>query len=118
MVIVRNNLLDVVVALDLAKHVFNRIKWNFFWACLYNVIAIPFAAGVWYPITHTLLPPQYAGLMMAMSSISVVLSSLSLRLYKRPTFDDLSKGRKQKTNFGRKVFEAAKRYFQVHSLRF
>ena len=51
---------------------------------IYNVIAIPFAAGVWFPWTHTLVPPQYAGLSMALSSISVVLSSAALRLYRKP----------------------------------
>lgn len=84
MVLVRSNLADVVVALDLAKVVFHRIRCNFIWALMYNVVAIPFAAGVWFPWTQTLVPPQYAGLSMALSSVSVVLSSMSLRLYKRP----------------------------------
>lgn len=84
MVLIRNNLTDVVVALDLAKLVFNRIRWNFLFSFIYNIVAIPFAAGVWYPWTHMLVSPQYAGLFMALSSISVVLSSLTLRLYKRP----------------------------------
>ncbi len=84
MVLVRNNLEDVVVALDLSRTVFRRIKWNLMWALIYNIIAIPFAAGVWYPYTHTLVPPQFAGLAMAFSSVSVVMSSLALRLYTRP----------------------------------
>lgn len=85
MVLVRNNLHDVVVALDLAKTVFSRIKLNFIWALVYNVLAIPFAAGVWFPWTHMLVPPQYAGMSMALSSISVVVSSMALRFYKRPS---------------------------------
>eukprot|EP01041_Mallomonas_annulata_P010544 gene10544-21984_t len=84
-VLVRNSLHDVVVVIDLAKHVFARIKWNIWWALVYNLIAVPVAAGAWFPWTHMLLPPQYAGLSMAMSSISVVLSSMSLRLYRQPT---------------------------------
>lgn len=84
MVLIRNNLHDVVVALDLSKVVFNRIKINFVWAIIYNIIAIPFAAGVWFPWTKILVPPQYAGLSMALSSISVVLSSSTLAWYKRP----------------------------------
>ena len=84
MVLVRNKLEDVVVALDLSRVVFRRIKLNFLWALVYNLAAIPFAAGLWFPWTHMLLPPQYAGLSMAFSSISVVLSSMALRLYKRP----------------------------------
>jgi len=86
MVLIRNNLHDLVVALDLAKVVFTRIKWNFVWATFYNAVAIPYAAGVWFPWTKMLLPPQYAGLAMAMSSVSVVLSSMMLRCYKRPNY--------------------------------
>ena len=84
MVLVRNNLHDVVVGFDLANVVFNRIKWNIMWSVIYNVVAIPVAAGVWFPWTRMLVPPQYAGLSMAASSISVVLSSMSLRWYKKP----------------------------------
>ena len=84
MVLIRNNLNDLVVALDLAKVVFNRIKLNFMWALVYNLLAVPYAAGIWYPWTRAILPPQYAGISMAFSSISVVLSSMALRLYRRP----------------------------------
>lgn len=84
MVLVRNNLLDVVVAVDIARLVFSKIKQNFFLALVYNSLAIPFAAGILFPWTHTLIPPQYAGLMMALSSVSVVLNSLSLNSYRRP----------------------------------
>jgi Cu+-exporting ATPase len=55
MVLMRNNLFDVIVALDLARCVFARVKWNFLWAFAYNVVAIPFAAGLWFPITHMLV---------------------------------------------------------------
>ena len=94
MVLVTGNLLDAVTAIDLARTVFDKIRLNFFWALCYNGIAIPFAAGVLYPWTHVLIPPQYAGLAMALSSISVVLSSLSLKLYSRPdvVHDPLSGG--------------------------
>jgi P-type Cu+ transporter len=85
MVIVRNNLFDTVVALDLAKVVFSRIRWNLLWALLYNVMAIPVAAGFTFPFTHAILPPQYAGLCMALSSISVVISSMALKCYRRPS---------------------------------
>eukprot|EP01031_Cornospumella_fuschlensis_P029002 gene29002-35007_t len=84
MVLIRSNLFDLLVALDLAKVVFQRVRQNFLWAFVYNVVAIPWAAGLWFPWTHHMLPPQYAGLAMAMSSISVVLSSMALKLYKRP----------------------------------
>lgn len=86
LVLIRGDLHDLVVALDLAKVVFRRIQYNFVWAIMYNVVAVPYAAGVWFPWTHMLLPPQYAGLAMALSSVSVVLSSMALRLYRRPPF--------------------------------
>jgi Cu+-exporting ATPase len=84
-VLVRNNLHDVVVALHLSRSVINRIRMNLGWAFVYNVCGIPFAAGALFPFMHARLPPAFAGLSMTMSSISVVLSSLSLALYSRPT---------------------------------
>jgi P-type Cu+ transporter len=92
MVLIRGDLHDLVVALDLAKVVFRRIQYNFMWAFIYNVAAVPYAAGVWFPWTHMLLPPQYAGLAMALSSISVVLSSMALRMYRRPLYLDGDSG--------------------------
>ncbi len=86
MVLIRSHLHDLVVALDLARLVFGRIQLNFLWAMVYNVLAIPYAAGVWFPYTRIVLPPQYAGLAMAMSSVSVVVSSMCLWLYKRPAY--------------------------------
>ena len=85
MVLVRSSLHDVVVALHLSRVVFRRIRWNFVWAMGYNLLALPFAAGVFYPWIQWRLPPEFAGLMMAFSSVSVVTSSLLLRTYNRPT---------------------------------
>ena len=62
MVLIRDQLVDVVMALHLAKVVFNRIKLNFVWATAYNFVAIPFAAGLYYPWFQILIPPQYAGI--------------------------------------------------------
>jgi P-type Cu+ transporter len=62
------------------------------WALLYNVLAIPIAAGAVFPITHVILPPQYAGLCMALSSISVVISSMALKLYTRPIITATPRG--------------------------
>jgi Cu+-exporting ATPase len=84
MVLVRGNVADVCTALDLSRVIFNRIKLNFLWSLLYNCLTIPLAAGVFYPLVHTRLPPTVAALAMALSSISVVSSSLSLRLYSPP----------------------------------
>jgi len=83
-VLVKNCLHDVVIALHLSRTVFNRIRWNFVWAMGYNVCALPFAAGILYPFIDWKLPPAFAGLMMAFSSVSVVTSSLLLRFYRKP----------------------------------
>ena len=74
-----------MVALDVSRKTFRRIVWNFVWAYGYNVLAVPLAAGALYPAAHALVPPWVAGLAMALSSVSVVGSSLALRLlYRRP----------------------------------
>jgi Cu+-exporting ATPase len=83
-ILVRNCLHDVVIALDLSRVVFARIKMNFVWAMGYNICALPFAAGVFSSLLSWRLAPAYAGLMMAFSSVSVVTSSLLLRMYKKP----------------------------------
>lgn len=67
-----------------ALQVFGRIRLNFVFAMLYNLCGVPVAAGVLYPFLHIRLPPALAGLSMALSSISVVLSSLALRFYRKP----------------------------------
>ncbi len=76
-VLVKNDLRDVSKALELSKKTFNRIKLNLFWAFVYNVLGIPVAAGVFYFIGLT-LSPELAGLAMALSSLSVVTSSVLL----------------------------------------
>ncbi len=76
-VLVKNDLRDVYKALELSKKTFNRIKLNLFWAFVYNVLGIPVAAGVFYFIGLA-LSPELAGLAMALSSLSVVTSSVLL----------------------------------------
>eukprot|EP00708_Paratrimastix_pyriformis_P001979 GAFH01000716.1.p1 GENE.GAFH01000716.1~~GAFH01000716.1.p1 ORF type:complete len:1326 (+),score=334.89 GAFH01000716.1:66-4043(+) len=83
-VLVHNNLEDIVTAVDLSRTTFRRIRWNFVWALGYNVLAVPFATGVFYPLLRVAVPPWLAGLAMSLSSVSVVLSSLLLNLYKKP----------------------------------
>ncbi|KAK4101575.1 heavy metal translocatin [Parathielavia hyrcaniae] len=83
-VLVKSDLRAVVDLLDLSLVVFRRIKLNFGWAVVYNCVALPVAAGAFYPIVvsgqHVKLDPVWASLAMALSSISVVLSSLALRV--------------------------------------
>jgi P-type Cu+ transporter len=71
----------VLELVRLAKRVFWRVKANFVWAAVYNVALVPVAAGVFYPIgNHWRLGPVWASAAMAASSVSVVTSSLALRL--------------------------------------
>ena len=60
-VLMKDNLEDVLAALDLSRATFNRIRLNYFWAMGYNVIMIPFSAGVFYPLTRMQIPPWLAG---------------------------------------------------------
>eukprot|EP01117_Protostelium_nocturnum_P017471 TRINITY_DN7107_c0_g1_i2.p1 TRINITY_DN7107_c0_g1~~TRINITY_DN7107_c0_g1_i2.p1 ORF type:complete len:664 (+),score=198.98 TRINITY_DN7107_c0_g1_i2:1944-3935(+) len=87
-VLVKSDLRDVFTAIHLSRVVYRRIALNFAWAFLYNLIGIPLAAGVFIPIFGWSLPPMFAGIAMALSSISVVLYSLALKLYKKPQFTD------------------------------
>nr|ABK92662.1 unknown [Populus trichocarpa] len=83
-VLMRNNLEDVITAIDLSRKTFTRIRLNYIFAMAYNVIAIPIAAGALFPSLGIMLPPWVAGACMALSSVSVVCSSLLLRRYRKP----------------------------------
>ena len=78
-VLIKNDLRDVVMALELSRYAMRKIKQNLFWAFFYNVIGIPIAAGILYPFTGFLLNPMIAGAAMAFSSVSVVSNSLLMR---------------------------------------
>ncbi len=81
-VLMRNNLLDIPKAIKLSKMTMSKIRQNMFWALFYNSLGIPIAAGVLYPWTGWLLSPMIAGGAMALSSVSVITSSLLLRAKK------------------------------------
>ncbi|TPX38508.1 hypothetical protein SeMB42_g06698 [Synchytrium endobioticum] len=87
-VLMRPDLTDVVTALDLSRVIFGRIKLNFFWATVYNAIMIPLAMGAFAPWGF-ILHPMLAGMAMSLSSVSVVVSSLMLKSYKKPRFDSV-----------------------------
>ena len=79
--LVKDDLNAVVHALQLSGKTIRTIKWNLFWAFVYNVVGIPIAAGVLYPFFHVQLNPMIAAFAMAMSSVSVVTNSLRLQKF-------------------------------------
>ncbi|KAI0474092.1 heavy metal translocatin [Xylariaceae sp. FL0804] len=87
-----DELMDVPAALHLARTIFTRIKLNLAWACLYNLVGLPFAMGAFLPLGWH-LHPLAAGGAMACSSVSVVVSSLLLKFWKRPLWMDEALGR-------------------------
>ncbi|WP_292424645.1 heavy metal translocating P-type ATPase [Methanoregula sp.] len=80
-VLVRDDLLDAVAALELSKKVMGRIKENIFWAFAYNAVLIPVGAGILYPFFGFVFRPELAALAMAASSVTVVTLSLLLKGY-------------------------------------
>ncbi len=82
-VLVKDDLRDVVMAMDLSRYAMRKIKQNLFWAFFYNSAGIPIAAGILYPLTGFLLNPMIAGAAMAFSSVSVVSNSLMMKRYRR-----------------------------------
>jgi P-type Cu2+ transporter len=78
-ILMKDDPADVPVALVLARRVRGKIKQNLFWAAIYNLIAIPLAAGVLYPSLGVLLKPAWAALAMSASTMTVTLNALLLR---------------------------------------
>ncbi|GBB98918.1 hypothetical protein RclHR1_03360015 [Rhizophagus clarus] len=87
-ILTRSNLRSLITLIELSKAIIWRIRYNFLWAYIYNSLAIPIAAGVFFPAFKYSLRPELASLSMAVSSISVVLSSLWLKRFKEPEYSE------------------------------
>lgn len=79
MTIISSDLTKIPKAIKLSKYTVAAIRQNLFWAFIYNLIGIPIAAGILYPLNGFLLNPMFAGAAMALSSVSVVMNSLLLK---------------------------------------
>jgi Cu+-exporting ATPase len=81
-ILIKDDIRDVVVALEVAKATMRKVKQNLFWAFFYNVLGIPLGAGLFYSLASVIISPELAGLMMAVSSVSVTLNTLLLKGFK------------------------------------
>jgi P-type Cu+ transporter len=81
-VLIKSDLRDVVVAIQLSQATMRKIRQNLFWAFFYNIALIPLAAGLFYPILQVLFDPVYAAAAMATSSVTVVSNAALLRRFK------------------------------------
>jgi len=81
-ILLKKNLTLIIKALILSEKTFRVIKQNLFWAYFYNIVGIPIAGGILYPLTGTVLNPVFAGIAMSVSSVTVVLNALRLQFTK------------------------------------
>lgn len=81
-VLMKSDLIDAVTAVELSRATIRNVKENLFWAFFYNIICIPLAAGVFYPLFHIQLSPMFAAAAMSLSSVCVVTNALRLRFFK------------------------------------
>ena len=81
-ILIKDDLRDVIVALQVARATMRKVKQNLFWAFIYNSLGIPVAAGLLYPFVSVIISPELAGLLMAVSSVTVTLNTLLLRGFK------------------------------------
>lgn len=96
-VLMKNDLMDVVSSIELSHAVIKNIKENLFWAFFYNVIGIPIAAGIFYPIFGWLLDPMFGAAAMSLSSVFVVSNALRLRFFKPKHIQETKEDKEMKT---------------------
>jgi len=80
-ILIKEDLRDVVVALEIAKATMRKVKQNLFWAFSYNTLSIPLGAGLFYPLAKLVVSPELAAFLMAISSVSVTLNTLLLKRF-------------------------------------
>lgn len=83
-ILIRDDILDVVAAVQIARQTMRLVRQNLFWAFGYNTATIPLAAGIAYPFIHQIVSPELAALLMATSSFSVTMNTLRMRGYRPP----------------------------------
>jgi Cu+-exporting ATPase len=93
-ILIKEDLRDVVVAIEIAKATMRKVKQNLFWAFIYNTLGIPIAAGLLYPLAKIVVSPELAAFFMATSSVSVTLNTLLLKRF-RPSLKMLTEGAKR-----------------------
>jgi len=102
-ILIKDDIRDVVVALEVAKATMRKVKQNLFWAFFYNTLGIPLGAGLFYAFASVVISPELAGLMMAVSSISVTLNTLLLKNFK----PSVGRGHKSKQGSGNTQLRSA-----------
>lgn len=107
-VLMKSDLRDVPGAIRLSKGVLRNIHENLFWAFFYNVIGIPLAAGVWFPLFELKLNPMFGAAAMSLSSVCVVTNALRLNLFKVHKNDGSSDGDNTVSVNEAKVFPSEK----------
>eukprot|EP00871_Galdieria_phlegrea_P002282 jgi/Galph1/3054/GphlegSOOS_G1708.1 len=82
--VMNDNIHGLIIIFHLSRAAFRRVLLNYLWAVVYNILFIPGAAGVLYPVIRKQMPPWFAAILMASSSVTVTISSILLRFYRPP----------------------------------
>lgn len=84
-ILIKNDIRDVVAAIEIGRATMRKVRQNLFWAFIYNTLGIPIAAGILYPWTGLIVSPELAAFFMATSSVSVTLNTLLLKRFEPST---------------------------------